>query len=126
MALIDDAAQAVIDILTDTSGFGVTMTVQNPEGISASVVGHAADIGKALDPDTGLPVLGRQCHVTLPMSTLRSSGVGIPRDVNDSDYPWLVMIQLPGMTEQSCFRITDTMPDYTVGCVVCFLTFFAQ
>jgi hypothetical protein len=120
VSLYDQAAADARAILEDsTGGFGVPMTLTAPDSSTQAITGMAADIGKEVDPETGVALLGRTAHVTLPTAALTiGTPVGVPDGLSD---PWLVEFQLPGETAPRKFKINTTMPD-RLGVLVCFLT----
>jgi len=105
----------------DVNGFGWPITVTDPSNVSASMKGHSNDIGQMIDPETGQLVSGRLASVTLMMSSLADAGLGIPVGItNSSQRPWRVTFDdIDGVSHT--FKVTNTMPDRTVGNVVCLL-----
>ena len=91
-----------------SSGFGVPMILTNPDGVSQEITGMAADIGQALDPDTGLTVSGRLVSITLRSESIL---IGTPRAVPDiASRPWVVEFELPGGAPAQ-FKIMESQPD---------------
>lgn len=122
MGLLTDAADQAKAILEDTDGFGLTATVTNPLGVSASVTGLPSDIGQSLDPETGMVVSKRLVSLALPMAALDAAFETRPVGVSGHDEePWLVRFQAPGMKTAQDFKVEDTLPDQTLGILVCFL-----
>lgn len=120
MGLLSDAASDVRAILEDTDGFGLEMTVSNPDQESATITGIPADIGQQMDPETAQAVSGRTVHVALPLAALAS--LGTPRGIHDErSKPWLVTMQLPGDSAARTYKVIDTMPD-KIGVIVCILS----
>jgi hypothetical protein len=104
-----------------TGGFGWPVTVTNPDGASAELVGLSTDIALAVDPDTGQLVTGRQASVALTMQDLDAAGLGRPRAIADENVkPWVVQFDdIEG--EAYTFRVDESAPDSAIGMVVCLL-----
>lgn len=117
-------AQAAIDLATitaDTDGFGVAITVTDPDGTSAALTGLSSDIGHSIEPETGMVVSGRTASVALAMSALTAAGLGFPRGIADSDSrPWRVTFNDINGTEHT-FKVSEARPDRALGVVVCIL-----
>lgn len=109
-------------IVTDnTDGFGWPITVTDPAGTSAALVGRSNDIGLVIDPDTGLAVSGRNASVALTITSLSGAGLGIPVGVEDTTgKPWVVVFDSINGAPYT-FRVTSTRPDRALGIVVCIL-----
>lgn len=110
-------------ILEDSAfGFGFNITVTNPAGLAKSLVGFTNDIAELIDPDTGQAVSGRSASVTLRISSLVTAGfTELPRAIADaSSKPWLVtFLDLAGNSQ--IFKVRQSMPDRTLGVVLCYL-----
>jgi hypothetical protein len=117
-------AQAAADAATfigDASGFGCAVTVTDPDGTSAEVMGRTTDIGQLIEVDTGAAIAGRQASVTFALSALTTAGLGVPKGVADEDSaPWIVSFaDVTGTTHT--FLVTDARPDAELGVIVCML-----
>ena len=121
MSLRAQAAADAATFIADVTGFGCAITVTDPDGNSAVVMGRATDIGQLIDPDTGGTIAGRQASVTFAMSVLTAAGLGIPKGVTDDDSkPWSVSFaDITGASHD--FLVTDARPDAELGIVVCML-----
>lgn len=122
MGLRDLAEQDLGGILEDAdSGFGWPITLTNPAGLTAPLVGFSDDISQAVDPDTGLIVSSRMASVALRLSSLYAAGFAMPRGVTSRDsLPWVVTFDdINGVPYT--FKIRETAPDRTLGLVVCML-----
>ena len=122
MGLRELAESDLAELLEDADGgFGWPITVTNPDGDTDDFVGFSSDISALIDPDTGQLVSGQQASVTLRISSLDEAGLDIPRNIADSDSkPWLVTFLDLGGNEFT-FKVRQSMPDYTLGIVVCIL-----
>lgn len=112
-------------ILEDSdTGFGWPITVTNPDGVSASMVGSSGDISQVIDPDTGLIVSGRLSHVSLRISSLIAAGLSVPAGIADASLtPWLVAFDdING--QPYTFKIVESNPDRTLGFVNCLLELY--
>src|SRR5687768_14346978 len=91
MGLRQQAAADLKSILENEDDFGWPITVTNPVGVSADLVGMSTDISEVLDPGLGIPVSGRLASVAIASESLTAAGLGLPNNVSDeSSKPWLV------------------------------------
>ncbi len=99
-------------------GFGVPIKVTNPDGVPDDLTGISNDVGLIFDPDTGVSVAGGQIEVTLSMESLKIV-VGIPEvDADETEKPWLVEFADSSGINHT-FRIATTMPDHSLGLILC-------
>ena len=121
MSLIDQAAADLQAFLGDAAGFGRSITVTDPAGSTATLTGYTADIGETIDPETGQAVSGRRASCALPIQALTDAGLGVPRGIADaSSRPWVVRFNDFAGTER-VYKVSEAMPDTTVGVVTCLL-----
>lgn len=117
MGLRDLASADLMGILEDTrGGFGWSITLTDPAGYSAPVVGFSTDVATAIDPDTGLLISGRTASVALHFSSLRRAGfLTDPRGVSDSkSRPWVVQFaDVQGRSYK--FKVFRSNPDRALG-----------
>jgi hypothetical protein len=101
----------------DTAGFGWPITVTDPDGLSANVVGTTRDIGVEIDPETGQYVAGRSAGCSLRISTLLQTFSSLPLNVMDTDKrPWIVEFNgLDGTPYK--FKVFESQPDKTLGVI---------
>lgn len=120
-------AQAVLDtqaILESTDDFGVALTITDPDGLSAEVVGYSADVHLMVDPGTGQAVSARKISVAVHVNTLEQAGLGQPVGVADKRAkPWLVSFADAKGAAQT-FKVVSSEPDRVVGIVVLWLEVF--
>lgn len=122
MGLREQAAADLKAILEDrTGGFGWDLTLTDPAGVSAALVGLSTDIGLTLDPDTGMAISGRRASVALRIASLTAAGLGIPTGISDqASKPWLVTFDdVDGGAHT--FKVIEAQPDRAIGAVVCLL-----
>ena len=118
-------AQAEADarvILNDSAGgFGWAVSVTDPSGTTAELVGFSDDIAQTIDPETGLFVTGRVVSVALSIADLTAAGIGIPEAIPDSSVrPYLVeFLDLEGNTQ--LFKVSRSVPDRGIGVVLLYL-----
>lgn len=126
MSVLAQAASDLRSFLEDDStGFGQAFTVTSPAQVSAEVKGYSADIGRAIDPETGLPVSGRVAHVALPIAALREAFGALPEGVPDSaSKPWLVTVTQPNGPGPQTFKVEKSEPDL-LGVLLCHLDAYA-
>ena len=120
--------QAVLDLQTiigDTDGFGWSVTLTNPEGITATLSGLTTDISFGIDPETGVAVSGRTASVTFSMKAIREldcfQELGVPAGVADkSKKPWVVKFLDP-LGNEYTFKVLESLPDRAIEAIVCLL-----
>jgi hypothetical protein len=118
-------AQAAADLAmihADTvGGFGWSISVTNPEGVTAVLTGLSTDVHTSIDPETGVVVPGRRASVSLVRAHLATAGLGQPRGINGrNEKPWLVtFLDVDGASHT--FKVVEALPDRAIGSVVCIL-----
>ncbi|MCH9837693.1 hypothetical protein K0U83_18670 [bacterium] len=124
MGLRDLAEQDLGVILEgDAYGFRWSLTVTDPEGLSASTLyGFSDDISQTIDPDTGQLVSGRLASVAIRNSSLTAAGFAdLPRGGADSSAkPWIVEFNDINGNAHT-FKIRQANPDRALGVVTCIL-----
>ena len=115
-------------ILEDEAcGFGYSITVTDPAGLVAPVLGYSGDIGLVIDPNTGQAVSGRAAHATININTLITAGfTSLPRGIEDpSSKPWIMTFEdLNG--HSITFKVSESQPDRTLGVVTCMLELYSN
>ena len=109
-----------------TTGFGWPITVTDPSGNTANLIGLSNDISQLIDPETGQAVSGRLATVALRISSLTEAGLGIPKNVSESqNKPWRVTFDdLQG--NSYTFKVIDGNPDRGLGLVTCQLEYYEE
>lgn len=121
MSLRDQAAADLQRLIEDDSDFAWPVSVVSPWGQSESLKGYSNDIGQELDPETQVAVAGRTASVALSMKTLRSSFGQLPVGVTDETRkPWVVCFTDVEGNERT-YKVSQAMPDATLGTVLCML-----
>lgn len=120
MNLRDLAALDHVAIVSDgVAGFGWPIIVTNPDGLFASTTGYASDVAEVIDPQTGMPVMGRRVTVLVLPGPIVAAGLGEVRAVPDSDRkPWLMRfadIRGRGRT----YKVMAVYPDNDLGSLRC-------
>lgn len=116
-----DLAAALED---SAGGFGWPITVTDPNGVTADLVGSSSDIGQVIDPDTGEAVSGRLASISLRLSSLAAKGLTLPQGIADAaKKPWLVSFDDIGGTPYT-FKVQQSNPDRALGVVVCLLELY--
>lgn len=85
--------------------------------------GLATRHSTSYDPDTGLPMLGENCHCSFSEKTLNELGFAT-RNANNKIIVkgWLVSwADITGITQ---YRIVEVSPDETLGLIKCMLEFY--
>lgn len=122
---MDLHALAEADLGRTLEADGRTVTVTNPEGVSATLQAIGNDISLLIDPETGVPVSGRNVNVALRVSSLRDAGLDIPFGVEDgAQVPWVVeYTTVTGETITT--KVMASNPDRSMGLVTCRLELIA-
>lgn len=106
-----------LGLIMEQSGDGVTVTITDPTGASATVQGLSFDISQVFDPATGQMISGRSANVAVRISTLTDAGLAMPRGVSNlATSPWLVMVSDVNGNEGT-FKVAQSGPDRTIGFV---------
>lgn len=119
------AAEDLKNILEDDqTGLGWPMTITDPSGNSASVIGRWRDIAQDFDDGTGVPVAGRTAGIVMRLQALTDEGLEMPREIPDTDSkPWRVtLLDTTGATRN--YKIAFVEPDTSRGLVRCELEEF--
>ena len=121
MGLRTDAAEDMREIHEDKDDFGWEITITDPAGTSAPLVGLSNDIAQAIDPDTGILVSGRSASVSLPIQAILDAGLEMPEGTSDPKArPWVVSFDdIVGV--EHTFKVSQTNPDRGIGNIVCLL-----
>jgi hypothetical protein len=121
VSLLAQAAADARRILNDSArGFATAITLTNPDGTAASLKGFQTDVGLTIEPETGVPVAGRRASVALSLADIVDAGIGMPRNVPDTNSsPWLVTWTPPTGSAQT-MKVIDVLPD-KLGIVVLLL-----
>lgn len=122
MSLRTLAEQDLGAILEDSAyGFGWSITLTDPDGLTDTLTGFSDDISQVIDPDTGQLVSGRLASVALRISSLIAAGFTLPRNVSDNTLkPWVVTFNDINGTAHT-FKVRQSDPDRALGMVVCIL-----
>ena len=117
IAAVDHAA-----ILSDVSqGFAIPLTITNPAGVSVTLAGFASDVGEVVDPESGIPVIGRRATISFVQDPIVEAGLGpIVAIVDDNRRPWLASFaDAHGVVR--IYKITGVMPETDLGSLRCSL-----
>ena len=124
MGLREQAAADLKSIVEDdATGFAWTIILTSPLKVSHTLKGLSTDIGQTYDQETGVPIAGRRASVTLSLATLTLLNLA-PKNVTKEDSkPWTVRFTDSGGSPHT-YKIVETMPDRTLGALVCLLEFY--
>jgi len=122
MGLRTDAEAMLAEMIEDTDFFGWDITLTDPSGASAALVGLSNDINHMIDPDTGEIITGRMASVSLRMSSIIAAGfTGFPKNVADlTSRPWVVTFNDILGTSHT-FKVREAHRDRAAGVIVCLL-----
>lgn len=112
---MDLNALAEKDLANTLERDGHDLTLTNPAGVSASLRGQINDIGFVIDPETGMPVVGRNINATLRISSIKAKGLEIPTGVYDTNaIPWRLEFT-NGVIVRT--KVISPMPDRILGMI---------
>lgn len=122
MSLRAQAAADLAAIHADTvGGFGMPITVTNPDGVTAVLTGLSTDVHTTIDPETGVAVPGRRASVSLVRAQLITAALGEPRGIGDrGSKPWRVTFADVNGSSHA-YKVVEALPDRALGSVVCIL-----
>lgn len=107
------------DLAFTLEGDGQTVTVTNPAGTSAPLKAISNDISLLIDPETGVPVSGRNANVALRVASLRAAGLEMPVGIEDgAQVPWLVAYTTV-TGESITTKVMASNPDRSLGLITC-------
>lgn len=108
---------AEADLAFTLEGDGQTVTLTAPDGTAADFQAISNDISLLIDPDTGVPVSGRNANVALRIASLRTAGLELPKGIEDgAQVPWLVEYNTVG-GDQITTKVMASNPDRAIGIV---------
>lgn len=114
---MDLHALAESDLAFTLEADGQTVTLTDPSGQSASVPSISNDISLLIDPETGVPVSGRNANAAFRISTLRNAGFTLPKGIDAGDeVPWLVHYTTVNGDEITA-KVMASNPDRALGIV---------
>lgn len=117
--LRDLAERDLRAILHDKAGFSWPLHLRNPEGADLALCGFSNDVEQTIDRDTGLPIVGREAHVTIAMRDVLDFGE--PQGINNATRkPWVVIFD-DILGRSQTFKVKQALPDRALGVIVCFL-----
>lgn len=119
MGLREQIAADTKAILEDSAhGFGYPITLSDPLGNFADLIGFSNDISQVIDPDTGTAVTGRAIECSIAIKSITDAGLSLPQGIADVDSkPWTVSFDdING--NPGTFKVLESMPDRAMGVVI--------
>lgn len=125
MNLRDQAeADLGITLEDDVNGFGRSITVTDPDGVTADLIGQTNDIAELIDPNTGQAISGRLASIALRISSLTAKGLGVPIGITDAaSKPWIIKFDDINGNPYT-FKVKESNRDRGLGIVTCTLEFY--
>lgn len=113
-------------ILENEDDFGFPITLTDPSGEVANLIGFTHDISEVIDPNTGTAVTGRDINVSLRTGSILDENLAIPQGVADTDKkPWMVKFNdLEG--QSGTYKVRESRPDRQLGVVVLICEFYEE
>jgi hypothetical protein len=115
MGLLDIVKRDIADITGNSDQFGVTIVLTNGTD-TATVIGTTSSHYLKVDPETGLPMRGKNVHVSVSMSLLTAE-----------DYPFrnnsgeIALIGHRATVQGATLIVREVWPDETCGLIVMIL-----
>jgi hypothetical protein len=112
MGLIDIIKRDVAEITGNSDQFGVPIILTNGTE-TANLIGTTASHFLKVDPETGLPMRGRNVHVSVSMTAL-----------TDEDYPFrngngeVALVGHRATVQSVTLVVREVWPDETFGLIV--------
>lgn len=116
MGLRDQARDDVGAILENATDFGQAISLTDPSDVTTEMVGHTTDISRAIDPESGMIVKGRQVYVKLRITSLPAGA----RPVAAGDLsvkPWRVSFPRITTAVVTQYMVVATDPDDSLGTI---------
>ena len=111
------------DLAFTLEGDGQRVTLVNPDGVGAELNAISCDISLMIDPDTGVPVSGRNANAALRIASITAAGLTMPQGIEDgATVPWLVMYETV-TGEMITAKVLASNPDRAVGVITLKLGF---
>ena len=108
----------------DTFGFGWSLTLTAPNGMSVALVGQSTDISQVINPDTGQAVSGRMASICLRTSSIYSAGLELPVGISDdTSRPWVVTFDDINSFSH-VFKVSKSNPDRALGTITLLLELY--
>ncbi len=123
MGLREQAAADARVILEDTAaGFGVPITLRDPDHLEVALTGFSNDIHQTIDPQTGFLVSSRTASIVLSIASIEAAGfTSLPKAIpEEARFPWVVFFDdLSG--RRHTFKVREGIPDRGLGIIACAL-----
>ena len=105
------------DLVATLETDGQTIKLTSPDSVTVELQAVSNDIGLMLDPETGVPVSGRNCNCTLRISSILAAGMVMPRGIEDGEQlPWIVeYTTVNGETISA--KVIASNPDRSLGVI---------
>jgi hypothetical protein len=108
MGIREEADSDLAEIFGDTDGAGTPYTLIDKDEAEFPVAGTFGDVGYLLNPDTGIPIVGRTITASYRIKALLEKTEKVPGE------GWKVkVIDLNGI--EQTFYVTKYEPDRTIG-----------
>ena len=93
-----------------SADFSAEISITTPGGVSSDPLGLYNDISLTFDPDTGMPVSGRNSTVALALSNF-TDGVYPTNIADKTKKPWIVKV------DDQTFKVVKSNPDRSMGII---------
>lgn len=101
--------------------WSVDLLIEDLSGLAVTVKGFASKHHLGIDPQTGIPVNTKNTHCSISEKVLTDAGFSVRNaDKEVMMVGWKVTWTDSSGT-QFIYKINETMPDETLGLIVCFL-----
>lgn len=120
MGLLEDIKEDLVDITTDTEGFGVELTFISPDAVTATIGGLHTKHHISLD-ETGKPVNSKNAHISFVESVLVAEGYDVRNDAGEVDLNGHKVDVIDSTGNEKHYMIREWFPDEKLGLIVCIL-----
>lgn len=121
MGLLDDIKADLVEITTDTEGFGAELTFTDPAGdVTATIAGLHTKHHISLD-ETGKPVNSKNAHISFVESVLVAAGYEIRNSSGEVSLSGHKVAVADSTGEEKNYMIREWFPDEKLGLIVCIL-----
>lgn len=105
------------DLAVTLEGDGQTITLTDPTGATADLQSISNDISLLIDPETGIPVSGRNVNLALRISSVRAAGFELPKGIEEGAVvPWLVDYTTVNGNQIKA-KVMASNPDRAIGII---------
>lgn len=118
MSLISQARIDAKSFISNSDEWGVEMTLTAPDSTTTTITGLFTKHHMAVDPESGMQVIGKNAHISFSESDLSDYPVRVSGEVSLKGHKVTVADSYGTLT----YKIKEVQPDETLGIIVCILS----